>query len=253
MPTKLTTEEFINKAKQVHGDRYSYYSSKYVNINTEIIIICPTHGPFKQKPHNHLYGKYKKGCQKCGRDNRFLNHSEFIKKSEQVHDNKYTYEDVKYSTTKTKVNITCPTHGTFSQKPNDHISGYGCVKCGHDKAKRNRGYYSKAFFEGNPNTKDGNGNLYLVKLFNEFESFYKIGITKTTTDCRLKRITQYKTELVYEITNISLYQAYCLEQHILDLYGKFKYNPHITFNGHTECFILEGVDIKNIIAEIHNT
>ena len=62
---KLTTEEFIAKAKAVHGDRYDYSKVEYVNSKTKLCIICPKHGDFWQLPSNHLRGH---GCVKCRAD-----------------------------------------------------------------------------------------------------------------------------------------------------------------------------------------
>ena len=59
---KLTTEEFIRKARQVHGNKYDYSKSKYINTRTRLNIICPEHGEFWQTPHNHINGK---GCPIC--------------------------------------------------------------------------------------------------------------------------------------------------------------------------------------------
>ena len=56
---KLTTEEFISKAKAVHGDRYDYSKVEYVNNQTKVCIICKKHGEFWQRPLDHL--KYTKG------------------------------------------------------------------------------------------------------------------------------------------------------------------------------------------------
>ena len=60
---KLTTAEFIEKAKKVHGDIYDYSKVIYKNSKTEVDIICQTHGLFKQKPDTHL--RDKSGCQIC--------------------------------------------------------------------------------------------------------------------------------------------------------------------------------------------
>lgn len=62
MANKLTTEEFIRRAKEVHGDKYDYSKVEYVNNTTKVCIICPTHGEFWQKPNTHIQ---KKGCKKC--------------------------------------------------------------------------------------------------------------------------------------------------------------------------------------------
>lgn len=62
MRISLTTNEFIERAKLIHGDKYDYSKVVYKNGRTKIIIVCPIHGEFLQKPHDHLYGR---GCPKC--------------------------------------------------------------------------------------------------------------------------------------------------------------------------------------------
>ena len=59
---KLTTEEFIKKAREVHGDRYDYSKVEYVNNQTKVCIICKKHGEFWQRASNHIAGR---GCTKC--------------------------------------------------------------------------------------------------------------------------------------------------------------------------------------------
>lgn len=49
----VTTEEFIHRAKQVHGDKYDYSKVHYVNASTKVCIVCPEHGEFWQTPANH--------------------------------------------------------------------------------------------------------------------------------------------------------------------------------------------------------
>jgi len=44
---KLGIEEFIKKAKEVHGDKYDYSKVNYINYNTPVTIICPIHGEFQ--------------------------------------------------------------------------------------------------------------------------------------------------------------------------------------------------------------
>lgn len=57
-----TTEEFIQQAKNIHGDLFDYSLTSYKNTDTKIKIICPSHGVFEQLPWGHL--KY--GCRLCG-------------------------------------------------------------------------------------------------------------------------------------------------------------------------------------------
>lgn len=59
----LTNEEFIKKARSVHGDTYDYSKVEYSRTHIDVIIICPVHGEFLQSPHNHLIGH---GCPMCG-------------------------------------------------------------------------------------------------------------------------------------------------------------------------------------------
>ena len=58
----MSTEEFIQKAKAVHGDKYDYSKVEYVNSYTKVCITCPTHGEFWQGSTQHLRGH---GCPKC--------------------------------------------------------------------------------------------------------------------------------------------------------------------------------------------
>jgi len=60
---KLTIEEFIEKAKKVHGDRYDYSKVNYITSHDKVCIICPEHGEFYERPNDHL--KCQQGCPRC--------------------------------------------------------------------------------------------------------------------------------------------------------------------------------------------
>jgi len=135
---KLTTKDFIKKSKEIHGNKYDYSQAKYINAHTPIKIYCPVHKQFfYQRPTNHLQGR---GCQKCVGDTLrgvfALSKEDFIKKSKDLHGNKYDYSDVDYFNSQTKVSITCPIHGSFSQVPNSHLSGNGCPICNESKGEK---------------------------------------------------------------------------------------------------------------------
>jgi hypothetical protein len=55
-------EYFINRAREVHGDKFNYDSVDYKTNKDNVTIICKEHGPFQQSPGNHLSGK---GCLLC--------------------------------------------------------------------------------------------------------------------------------------------------------------------------------------------
>lgn len=57
-----TTESFIQKAIQVHGNKYDYSKVNYIKSQEKVTIICTEHGEFRQRPNDHLQGK---GCPKC--------------------------------------------------------------------------------------------------------------------------------------------------------------------------------------------
>ena len=133
------TENFIQKAKLKHGDRYDYSKSIYTGCEKKLIIICKEHGEFQQQPNNHLYGK---GCVKCGRiktsNDQRSNTEEFIKNSKLKHGDKYDYSNVKYISYHSKVKIICKDHGEFEQSPSHHLRGQGCYKCGEIKTANSK-------------------------------------------------------------------------------------------------------------------
>ena len=68
MNKTLTTEEFIRRAREVHGDKYDYSKVEYKTNKDKVCIICPTHGEFWQRPDKHLLGRTT--CKACSREKR---------------------------------------------------------------------------------------------------------------------------------------------------------------------------------------
>lgn len=133
MGRKLTTEKFIAKAKSIHGDKYNYSTSIYLNNHTKISIKCPTHGIFLQKPNDHFRNH---GCPRC--TNRLpLSKKHFIDRSTKIHGNIYDYSNVIYINNYIPVRIRCNIHGEFLQPPKKHLLGQGCQKCGYQKLSSN--------------------------------------------------------------------------------------------------------------------
>lgn len=124
------TEEFIDKARKVHGDKYDYSKVEYVNSKTKVCIICPEHGEFWQTPNVHLKPC---GCPTCARlitaNKRRKNINDFIYQANIVHQGKYDYSKVDYHNSNTDISIICPIHGEFRQTPMRHLSGQGCPRC----------------------------------------------------------------------------------------------------------------------------
>lgn len=122
----LTTEEFVARARGVHGDKYDYSRAEYTAYGKKVCIICPTHGEFWQNPQSHLNGN---GCPACAGLKRRTT-EEFVKKAQKIHGSKYDYSKTRYINKRTKLTITCPIHGDFLQAPNNHLRGQGCPECG---------------------------------------------------------------------------------------------------------------------------
>lgn len=148
MKKSRTTEEFIEKAKQIHGDEYDYSKVNYVHSKKKVCIICPEHGEFWQTPYCHIQGQ---GCPQCGkirrRKNKTYTTEEFIDKAKQIHGDKYDYSLVKYERSNKKVCIICPEHGEFWQVPSYHLHGNGCIKCGLEKSSGSHKLTTKDFVE----------------------------------------------------------------------------------------------------------
>ncbi len=121
---KSNTNEFIDKAKIKHGNKYDYSKVEYVNNREKVIIICKDHGEFLQRPADHL----RSGCQKCS-GNYKSNTNEFIDKAKIKHGDKYDYSKVEYIKNSIKVIIICRDHGEFLQTPQGCLSGRGCPIC----------------------------------------------------------------------------------------------------------------------------
>ena len=125
-----TTEDWIKKAKVIHGDKYDYSKTVYVNNHTKVCIICPKHGEFWQLPNDHLNCM---GCKKCSRESLskkfILSTSEFIKKAKEVHGDKYDYSKSFYEGSHSYIKISCKIHGEFITMPYIHLQGCGCPKC----------------------------------------------------------------------------------------------------------------------------
>tara|TARA_R100000808_G_C2136523_1_gene144814 strand:- start:327 stop:1766 length:1440 start_codon:yes stop_codon:yes gene_type:complete len=127
-----TTSQFIEKARKKHGDKYDYSKVNYVHCNTDVIIVCPQHGEFSQRPANHLATK-PKGCRPCGAERSIVpSWEETLEAFRKAHGDKYDYSQSRYTRSTRKISIICPHHGEFKQSPIQHKRGGGCPSCGRE-------------------------------------------------------------------------------------------------------------------------
>lgn len=128
---RLSIEEFLQKAKFKHSDKYDYCLVDYINNQSKIKIICKYHGEFIQCAGSHLKGY---GCKKCsGLSKKDV--YKFTDEANLIHENKYDYSNVIYKNTHIKVKISCKKHGCFEQRPSSHLMGMGCPVCNNKSSK----------------------------------------------------------------------------------------------------------------------
>ena len=133
---KLKTEEFIQRSIDIHGDKYGYDKSVYINSRTKVKIWCNTCKKyFWQNPKHHMYGR---GCKYCGNiiiSNKHRKTLEyFIIDSINVHGDMYGYDRTIYINSNTKIEIYCKKcKNYFWQLPLNHLRGARCRKCADKK------------------------------------------------------------------------------------------------------------------------
>ena len=126
MGRKVTINEFLDRAKAAHGDRYDYSQVRFLNTSTKVKIICPKHGPFMQLPYAHMRGG---GCKQCSSEQRALTTEGFIERAREAFGDKYDYSLVKYENMYCEIDVVCPKHGVFSIEPMTFLRSHGCPNC----------------------------------------------------------------------------------------------------------------------------
>lgn len=122
---RLSSDDFIARAREVHGTKYDYSGTEYNSNEKHVAIVCPAHGVFKQRAGDHLNGH---GCSRCGKTQR-LTPEEFRERCAIIHRNRYNYAKAQYRGCDKPVKIICPVHGEFEQRAILHLTGRGCAKC----------------------------------------------------------------------------------------------------------------------------
>lgn len=132
----MTTEEFVARAIEVHGQKYSYENTQYEGARSRVSICCPKHSYFTQVACEHLSGY---GCQKCGAEGRKAvrkaeaerNAVAFVENANTIHGiGKYDYSRVEYKSWWSNIEIRCvKCDHWFKQRAGHHLSGHGCSKC----------------------------------------------------------------------------------------------------------------------------
>lgn len=205
MTNRHTTENFIAKAKKLHGNRYIYTNTFYGKSNIhKVNIICRIHGEFSQQPMCHLRGA---GCIPCGyiKNSRLrrLNYTETISKFQKMYP-LYIYElrEGRIASS-AKIKVLCTLHNkTFYPTVNNHLSGSKCPLC----SNRTKGNFNKNFI-GKKTI------LYILKL--KGLEVYKVGITSRGIEKRYAG-SMKEFEIIYSYSYTNGEDAYKKEKEMLE-------------------------------------
>lgn len=250
---KHTTESFIERAKRIHNNKYDYSLVEYKNGHAPVTIICPIHGTFTQIANSHLLQKA--GCEKCSYIRRGKNQrkskTQFVTEAQEIHGDKYDYSLVKYKGTHKKVKILCSKHGTYEQRPLNHINKkQGCPHCFNERRKFiSKGGYTETYFNTFPEQQKIPAELYLVHICKKTDNYLKIGITIRTTKERFSTAELRKQDYdILKTVKYPLYTAFTVEQQILKEMKSQQYWPNHLTGGKTECIKNSKGNIQTILT-----
>jgi len=251
MGKRLDTTEFIRRATQRYGNKYSYENSVYTTYKQKVDIECQIHGIFKQTPSDHLSGY---GCMECG-GKKALTTAAFVTQASIQHNNKYDYTLVDYSTSHGMVTIICPRHGEFTQKAYSHIQGHGCPSCSTSNPIDTEAFISRAV------SKHGSqydySNVHYVNNRTKIEiicpnhgSFFQTpnnhltgngcnacgyiessNANRSSTDEFISKAIQVHGD-VYDYSNVEYIATHTLVEILCRKHGSFTQKPNTHLNGH---------------------
>lgn len=117
------SDQFLLKARKVHGLDYEYPELSYQHNKAPIRILHRACGKvFEQTSSNHLKGTR---CPHCFKSP-LVGFEEFLKRAQEVHGSDYDYSLVAYKGVNHKVKILHNCGEFFEQTPANHLQGFGC-------------------------------------------------------------------------------------------------------------------------------
>lgn len=263
---KSNTDIFIQKAKNIHNDKYDYSKVQYIKAIIPVTIICPIdgHGPFEQTPHTHLNGS---GCYKCGKKSsntsQTLTTEQFISEAINIHGDKFDYSKVIYINCDTMVTVICKIHGDFNQTPSNHIrSKHACQSCMKINASISKRTPQTEFIKKASQMHNNKFDYSLVEYKNSYtkikiicpfhKQFEQIpschlvghGCPKCVSNLKMT-ITDFINKVIithgekYDYSKVDYINSYTPITIICQSHGKFKQTPahHINRNGCMKCAI----------------
>lgn len=132
MKPRMTTEQFIARARERYGDAFSFERCEYRNMKTPVLVTCPEHGEVEVNPDSFL-NRARIGCPRCSKATpkkpRKYTTESLVAAYREIWGDEFDYSGVEYVGWRDKVRITHRECGrTFWQAPASHLK-YGCQKC----------------------------------------------------------------------------------------------------------------------------
>ena len=164
----------------------------------------------------------------------------FIEEAKKIHGEKYDYSKVSYNLVSDKVKIICKEHGEFNQTVDSHLQGSGCPIC---KKEYNNGFSRTSWINLCNKNSNNNPMVYIIRCYNNTENFIKIGLTQNSVHRRFYgNLLPYSYEIIKEIKGSPDF-IFDEEKRLHRLCKQFSYTPNIHFEGITECFTLEALQL----------
>lgn len=130
----FSKEEFVAKAMEIHGDKYTYDKTEYKTSKAKVCITCPTHGDFYQSPNHFIRDG---GCTMCKKEivksTPTISNEFFKERVKSIHGESLIFDKTNYLRSRIAVTVTCPIHGDFNIKPSYLLGKVGCRKCSSEK------------------------------------------------------------------------------------------------------------------------
>jgi len=128
----MTTEQFIKRARDRYGDKFTFDRCEYRNMKTPVLVTCPEHGDVEVSPDSFL-NRSRLGCPECSRGIPKKPHKytteTLVAAYREIWGDEFDYSAVVYAGFAEKVKITHRKCGrTFMQVASSHFK-YGCMPC----------------------------------------------------------------------------------------------------------------------------
>lgn len=239
-----STESFIDQARKVHGGRYDYSKVHYVRGSLPVKIICNEHGPFNQRPDNHVLGDRPSGCPECGKiaigkasEGTNLTNHEVKDKIKVIYGDQYDLSQVKYVLADTPLSLVCKDHGYFEKSMHALGVGKGCNLCSIKKQ--------------HPDA----DTFYITKIVRGDETIFKVGITsqlkvRTTGFRKVGESIESKVTVLFSVPIKSIDDLVVMEENLRRAMLVYFNHPTSKFSGYTESFVVTEKEIPTLAQRI---